>query len=272
MELLKLPNVRVAENVKHIKEEQLNEKVKPLAWQVATTNPLWTIEVRGSNQFYVLCDGEELGRFGSEWHGSHIKLYVRNHRIEAQNERKSSYHTDKVDKAVLKIKKTFGRKTTAERVNIAMDVADSVIESQKNRVLYRVRHYEADLRDSMLAFANMQMAQYILWLQDRRDTATLEVIKNKDIANADMVTIESVKSALQSNNTALIVVEDGKYIVKIRDNVQLYDDNTLPHDLRGKLGMLKLVEKEAMVTGIGCRVSDEIFVLILDGQDGKVEA
>lgn len=264
MELLKLPNVRVAEKLKYIAEEQLNEKVKRLAWQVATTNPLWTIEVASPNHYSVCCDGEELGKFGSEWHGVNTKLYVRNHRIEAQNERKSSYHTDKVDKAVLKIKKTFGRKTTAERVNIAMDKADSVIESQKNRVVHRMRYYESDMRESMLKFVSTQVSQYILWLQENKDTAMLEVIKNKEIANADMVTIESVKSALQSNNTALVVIEDGKYIVKVRDNVQLYDDNTLPHELRGKLGMLKLVEKEAMVTGIGCRVSDEIFVLMME--------
>jgi hypothetical protein len=43
-------------------------------------------------------------------------------------------------------------------------------------------------------------------------------------------------------------------------------------ELRGKLGMLKLVEKEQMVTGIGCRVNDEIFVLILENEDEKTES
>jgi hypothetical protein len=35
--------------------------------------------------------------------------------------------------------------------------------------------------------------------------------------------------------------------------------------------MLKLVEKEAMVTGIGCRVNDEIFVLLMENEDEKTE-
>jgi hypothetical protein len=33
--------------------------------------------------------------------------------------------------------------------------------------------------------------------------------------------------------------------------------------------MLKLVEDEAMVTGIGCRVSSEIFVVMLDEEKGN---
>jgi hypothetical protein len=88
---------------------------------------------------------------------------------------------------------------------------------------------------------------------------------------ADMVTIEETTKAFQNHRTALIVLSDSKYIVKIRDNVQLYDDATLPVELRGKLGMLKLVEKEAMVTGIGCRVNDEIFVLILESEDEETK-
>jgi hypothetical protein len=42
---------------------------------------------------------------------------------------------------------------------------------------------------------------------------------------------------------------------------------TLPVELRGKLGMLKLVDNEAMVTGIGCRVSNEIFVLLMEEEN-----
>jgi len=44
----------------------------------------------------------------------------------------------------------------------------------------------------------------------------------------------------------------------------LYDDNTLPQEMRGKLGMLKLVEAEQFVTDTGCRINDETFILILE--------
>ena len=44
----------------------------------------------------------------------------------------------------------------------------------------------------------------------------------------------------------------------------MYEDATLPVDIRMKLGMLKLVEDEEFITEVGCRVSSEIFVLQAD--------
>jgi hypothetical protein len=46
--------------------------------------------------------------------------------------------------------------------------------------------------------------------------------------------------------------------------VDLFDDNTLPDWMRGKLGMLKLVAVEQFVSDTGCRVNDETFVLIVE--------
>jgi len=61
-------------------------------------------------------------------------------------------------------------------------------------------------------------------------------------------------------------VDEGKYLVKTDDNVQLYDDTTLPVKFREKLGLLKLVNEKQFVTDVGCRVSKEIYVLKLDKQ------
>jgi hypothetical protein len=73
-----------------------------------------------------------------------------------------------------------------------------------------------------------------------------------------------VQEEFTKSKTALVVKDLGKYLVKIGDNVELYDDNTLPVDMRMKLGMLKLVNDEQYITDIGCKVSSEIFVLLVD--------
>jgi hypothetical protein len=67
-----------------------------------------------------------------------------------------------------------------------------------------------------------------------------------------------------NNQTALVVRDMGKYLVKVGDKVDLYDDNTLPQDIRMKVGMLKLVGDEQYLTDIGCKVTSEIFVLLVD--------
>jgi hypothetical protein len=271
IELLKLPNVRMGKDIKTRTEEELHIDAKRLAWEVATKHPLWTIEVDGFRSYRVLCDTEVLGYVGSEWHGSSHKLFVRNDRIASQNERKNAYHTDKVDKAYLRVKKSFGPMNLSERVNKALKVAGDVLENQSYRNTTRQREHERPIENDLYKWARVNMTQYILELKQNHNTVMLEHLTKLEDVRADMVTITETIKAFQSERTALVVLADSKYIVKIRDNVQLYDDVTFPVELRGKLGMLKLVEKEAMVTGIGCRVNDEIFVLILENDDEKTE-
>ena len=265
IELLKLPNVRMHKDTK-LDESNLNSDAKALAWEVATKHPLWTLAVTGPRSYLVLCDTEKLGSIGSEWYGSTHKLFVRNDRIKAGSLRKDAYHTDKVDKAYLRVKKTFGPMNLTERIEKAKKVAENVLDNQAYNTRQQAREHERAVESALMRFARTHFSQCKLWLKDTHQTSVLEHITLLEGMKVDMMTIKQTTDEFQNNNTALVVLADGKYIVKIRDNVQLYDDVTLPHELRGKLGMLKLVEKEAMVTGMGCRVNDEIFVLMLEGK------
>ena len=271
IELMKLPNVRMGKNEKPLTEEQIHGEAKLLAWEVATKHPLWTVEVVGFRTFRVLDGAEELGFIGCEWYGSSQKLFVRNDRIGANNTRKNAYHTDKIDKAYLRVKKVFGPMNLSERIGKAMKVAEGVLENQSYRNQSKQREHERPIENDLYKWARANMSQYILELKHNHNTAMLEHLTMLEDVRADMVTIAETTKAFQNNRTALVVLADSQYIVKIRDNVQLYDDATLPVELRGKLGMLKLVEKEAMVTGIGCRVNDEIFVLILENEDEETK-
>ena len=276
MELLKLPNVRMGKNSGNLDESQLQLDARKLAWEVATKHPLWTVEVKGFRDYRVLCDTEELGQIGMEWYGSSMKLYVRNDRIGQNNTRKNAYHTDKVDKAYLRVKKTFGPMNLSERMNKAVKAAEDALENQAYRNRVNAREQERPIENGLMKWARANMSQYVSWLTETHQQALLDNLTKLEELQVDMVTIKETTDAFQNQKTALVVLADGKYIVKIRDNVQLYDDVTFPHELRGKLGMLKLVEKEQMVTGIGCRVNDEIFVLLLEtmleDKDEKTES
>lgn len=271
MELLKLPNVRLSAKCSNFTDGVLHTEAKALAWAVATKHPLWTIEVVGHRDYQVFADEEMIGKIGAEWYGSQQKLYVRNDRLSEGNTRKGAYHTDKVDKALLKVKKSFGRMTLAERMESAFSKAEKVVEQQAWSANHRHRDHERPIERKLMEWAEKNADKFYAWLNETQQTEILGHITKLEEVNADMVTIKEVTAAMQNDSTALIVLSDGKYIVKIRDNVQLYDDVSLPVELRGKLGMLKLVEKEAMVTGIGCRVSDEIFVLMLENENEKAK-
>jgi hypothetical protein len=79
---------------------------------------------------------------------------------------------------------------------------------------------------------------------------------------AEMLTVTDIESKFKGAGTSLVLFSNGKYLVKTGDDIQVYDDNTLPVEMRGKLGMLKLVEPEQMIEGVGCRATTEVFVVL----------
>lgn len=257
-----LPNVRQNKDV--IDLERFALRALQFADALAKERPLWTLQAHGHRAFEVLQDGESLGYIGEEYYGNKTALFVRNDRIAEASERKSAYHTQDIKKALLKAKKTFSPKTLSERIKEAALKAEKVLDDQAYRTNHKLREHRVPIKKSMVEYARMQMSQYVLWLKETHNLTMLDTMDKYEAIKADMKTIEETQKAYQSNKTALVVLAGGKYIVKILDSVQLYDDTTLPHELRGKLGMLKLVEKEAMVTGIGCRVNDETFVLLVE--------
>ena len=266
-DIFALPNVQ--NNVAGItKLEDIPHRVCVLVWTLAKEFPLWTFKVVGWRTFKVLKDGEELGQIGEEWYGSKQAITIRNDRIAAQNERKNAYHTQDIEKAVLRVKKMFKPMTLAERMVKARTDANTVLLRQYRGAHHNTQVLRNQMDQSLMEYAYAHMGQYMAWLKAKNDLTMLGVIESHEKSKVDIQTIEEAQKAFDNKHKhALIVLADGKYIVKVLDNVQLYDDTTLPHDLRGKLGMLKLVEAEQMVTGIGCRVSDEIFVVLHESND-----
>jgi glycine cleavage system H lipoate-binding protein len=103
---------------------------------------------------------------------------------------------------------------------------------------------------------------------DIGDFDTVEVIeiliKVGDTVKAEqsLITVESDKASMEIPTSIGGVVKSIE--VKVGDKVDLYDDNSLPVDMRMKLGMLKLVQDEEYLTDIGCKVTSEVFVLLVD--------
>jgi hypothetical protein len=260
-----LPNVRQSNEVIDLKHYSL--RALQFVDALAKERPLWTFKATGHRVFDVYQDTENLGSIGEEYYGSSMALFVRNRKIALKSERKSAYNTQDLKKALLKAKKTFSTMTVSERINAAEKEAEHVLENQAYRNHSEAREHNSKIKTSMIAYAQANLSQYVLWLKEKKDLTMLDHMSKLQTLNADMKTIEETQKAFQNDKTALVILADKKYMVKVLDNVQLYDDTTLPHELRGKLGMLKLVEKEVMVTGIGCRVNDEVFVLLMEDKD-----
>jgi len=272
----KLLNGRRKTDFDFVVEKPLNE----IMWKVITENPSWefrVLEYYGQiksetadtrprltiGKFAVFKDGEEIGKIDRDYRydaGGHI-FSISSNAIRHERERVGAYRTKDAKKALAAIKKTFSNKSVAERMNDALGEANRVVSRQTSQK--RGNHQSAlhSLIPLMKAFAFVQHAE------DFKKYAIVngqahQLAKIRE-AEAEMLTVTDIEAKFKADKgTSLVLLSNGKYVVKTGDEVQLYDDNTLPLDMRGKLGMLKLVEPEQMIEGVGCRATTEVFVLL----------
>jgi hypothetical protein len=162
----------------------------------------------------------------------------------------------------------FFKLKPSERIDKAMKDASGVIHQQARRKDREKYDHANTIQTAAHKF--IMGTGFSLFLEHIKTMAESEQIKiykaqaEYERIGEEMLTIDKVKSQFENGKTALVIKDDGKYLVKIGDAIQLYDNNTLPEDMRGKLGMLKLVEAEAFVSNVGCRINDEVFVVVVE--------
>lgn len=286
MNTLSLSNVVIGEKLQRdldkesMKVTSVYDILEPVVSRLATLNPLWTFVVvstghsTGSNRiamgFSVKLDGEELGQIGLSYMGNRGRVIsISNDRIGKGRQRSDSYRTQDAEKAVLMAKKMFGKMNPTERINKAKDAAERVVtRASWNKERERNNH-KSNIQGAMLRWAETNgQAMFLEYVQKEAIPSMKQQITNSieklETLDTEMKTIERVQQDFSSNKTALVVKDSGKYLVRIGDNVDLYDDNSLPLDMRMKMGMLKLVEDEQYLTDVGCKVTSEIFVLLVN--------
>lgn len=84
---------------------------------------------------------------------------------------------------------------------------------------------------------------------------------------AMLETAQKIKDQLNSGEATLILRVGDEYIVRRLDNVGIYNDDSLPMDLRERFGLLKLIDVDKQIDDVGVRIADDVFVI--GGLNGK---
>ena len=284
MNTLELSNVEIGDKLKENAAANgrtitfVDKLIDPVIQRLATLNPLWRfvatdVTYSSDNQlrvtaFSVVEHGEELGTIERYYHGREYVIHIKNERIGKDRVRRGGYKTADADKAILKAKKMFYKLKPTERIENAVKAANAVIATQKRRKDNAKYDHERTVRDAAMQFIMgtgfpLFLAHVESWHDIDKNRIT-KSINEKERIDSEMLTIEKVKQHFENRTAAVVVKDGGKYLVKVGDDVQLYDDNSLPETMRGRLGMLKLVEAEYFIENVGCRVNDEVFVVLMD--------
>lgn len=266
-----LPNVHAPENKEAVGRHTVVPPLNEVIWELALKNPMWTFKGANSktmllSSFTVSQSWETLGSIQRSYNdrtGRH-GVEVLNHRLQTRD---NVYRTADAARAIAKVKKTFKPRSVLEIAAESEEKAGTVVHQENYGKEREARKYQDEIKQKAIDYV-IKGPGYALFLEyaiknDSNVAKNLEMLR---IASDELSTIQGVKDAMGAKKSALIVVDEGKYLVKIDDNVQLYDDTTLPVKFREKLGLLKLVNEKQFVTDVGCRVSKEIYVLKLDKQ------
>ena len=256
-------------------EKPLNE----IMWKVITENPTWEFRVEQYygqlksetadtrpritvSKFKVFKDGEEVGVIDRDYRhdtGGYV-FHITSNTIRNERERVGAYRTKDAKKALAAIKKTFNPKSLPERMNDAAGEAVRAINRQSSSKRGDHQRVMQNIAPFMKSFAFTAMAEeFKKYMVSMNQAHQLTLLRTAEV---EMLTVTDIESKFKGAGTSLVLFSNGKYLVKTGDEIQTYDDNTLPVALRGKLGMLKLVEPEQMIEGVGCRATTEIFVLL----------
>ena len=252
--------------------------IDSVVYKLATLNPLWKFvaedrHIRTNNDYYisgfsVSQDGEVIGQISTSIMGGRGRVIsISNDRIAKARERSNVYRTDNPDKAIAMAKKTFTKMNRPERFEKAQELAERTLSrgqwNKDREVTNHRQFFNSALFDWAKTEGFIAFMEYLHKCNLPHKDKIYEAKEKVDTLSLELHTIERVQKEYGDNKTALVVRDGGKYMVRMGAEVNLYDDSSLPENLRMKLGMLKLVEAEQYLSDVGCRISGEIFVLLM---------
>lgn len=276
-ELVKLPNVTFEEglverlNINDNTEFVCKDVLVNTVWELVGCMPSWRFVVRASRhvatavhieKFDVFQDGEHIGRLGSTW-------YRRNYCVSIGGGKIGEYEhhrTKDVHKAVLLAKKNFKKKDIGDLLDAADNESRSVIRTAMNDMQRRVSTSFDRLRPHLIHFALAEHREEFAAAISSYTQAT-EALATWTDTDKDLVVATDMDMAYKARKFYLVIARNGQYIVRFADDsANIYDDGNFPDNLRGKLGLLKLITAGQMVSDVGCRVNDNTFVLLKEEQ------
>lgn len=279
-----LPNVDIQkciDNLQHNRNIKIGSggvslSIHPFVEALALKHPEWRIvcldgAVRNDDEegtylcatkFAVYDKREKLGEIGSEFSNGRGKdMYViTNHRTAKTLTRANSFKSSDVAKAVKHVEKYFVPRNSEEIVEQMYELACGSLKKQSLSKQVASRRIEDQLKPSVWEFVREHVDAYMATLPDTNVRANVETLLTLHV-ELDLLDSIANTNALTSEKY-FVVQQGGVYLVTNGDKLTEHSADTLPEHIKHKLGILKLVQDEQAVSGIGYRCSESTFILI----------
>jgi hypothetical protein len=210
--------------------------------------------------FLVLDKGNVVGKVGldTRYHrsrGSEMCYKIYNERISKARERGSSTLTTNIKQAVRVIESFFTPAPIRERMgdlcllgrnNLSMEQrrAERDLRDAHNEISPHIREYIDAHREHMMQWLSPDIAAKLVAKYELHDK------------------LKAMQQMSQDANQMLtVLIEDDKYTVLHNGNISVLQQEGLSHELRQRLGMLKLVESGEALPNVGVRMRPDAFMI-----------
>ena len=211
--------------------------------------------------FLVLDKGNVVGKVGldTRYHrsrGNETCYKIYNERISKARERGSSTLTTNIKQAIRVIESFFTPAPIRERMNDLCLLGRNNLSSEQRRVERELREAHNDIAPHIREYIDAHRAHMMQWLSP--DVAT-QLVAKYELHDK----FKAMQQMTQDANQMLtVLIEGDKYTVLHNGNISVLQQEGLPHDMRQRLGMLKLVESGEAVPNVGVRMRPDAFMIV----------
>lgn len=256
------------------KESVIDPFLKSFIEKLALKYPQWTFEevyntANHSNKTYeayrfnIVDKREVLGTIDKDYiNGGGWRYCVDNHRISSMRERGSGMKTIHEDKALKHIGKFFGKKNVNEKFNEANGVLINALGHIHNQKRWDLSHTWDALQEHTQKFIYENYAQFtssITHMERPSDATRLEKLPS---VIAEFNSVDGMQDALRKGDAYIVFIDGLNYsIQKGKDPLEIKTSEELPDFMRRAVGLLKLVEDNQVIDGVGVRANETTFLV-----------
>ena len=171
-------------------------------------------------------------------------------RLAKERQRGMQLETTKLDVATKAVRKYFRPPTVNEVMDIVVESAHAVAYNEARVAMGQQQHHQALLGKAMEEYLTKMWDSFYAQLDVTRQGVADLLMQHK----AEAAQLTQMERDIYNKNMLTVVLDKDKYVVQSKDTRTVYTVDDVPLFIRERVGMLKLVDVNTMLVGVGVRV------------------
>lgn len=231
-------------------------------------NPLGKELTLFVSTFHVFEKREHLGSiYRADGRGNCLAFGIENVRVAKERERGRDAKTKDIKKAIRIIEKSFGVTTVDERLVETGNDIDMVMR----QVLNDRRHKYQRVHEKAI----QPLLRYLVDNWDKYSSIASQLGASQDDVDGLMPALDEYRvmkrmyKCVEELSGYQVLIHGNDYAVRTKGDsgveTKMYSSETLPEHIKKNVGLLKLVENNMVIGGVGMRLNETTFFVVPSG-------